>query len=175
MIHHAVAAALLLSQAAEGQRCITRGQAGDMAVTVLPIAVEAIARHCGPHVPATAFLNTGAAEMVGRLRAVAATRRQSALAGISAISGGNMPAGAPPEVAMAGISAMIGTALTANMRTESCADANTMVESLAPLPPENVANLVGAALGLATTNRPPADSDGEGESEAAPRGPLCPE
>jgi hypothetical protein len=47
------------------------------------------------------------------------------------------------------LGAMVGSELVKDVRAEDCAGASRIVESLAPLPPENVANLIGAILVLA--------------------------
>lgn len=87
MIHYILAAALIAGQAtAAPERCLTREEAGDIALTAVPIALGALTERCRAHVPATAFLNTGAPEMLARLRAAAEPRRASAFAAFARMS-----------------------------------------------------------------------------------------
>lgn len=87
MIHSLAAAAILLAQAAPAsERCLTREEAGDIALTATSIAMNALAEHCRPHVPADAFLNRGGNRMLARLAAAAEPRRHSAFAAFVRVS-----------------------------------------------------------------------------------------
>lgn len=201
MIHHAALAALLMAQAAPPAAepaCITPQQAGDLAVSMLPYVVDAAARHCRPHLAADAFLATGGQTWLERLRRDAAPRRASALSGIQMVGGSAPPPGVEPAAAFDLFAQMISLGLTAGIRPESCTQVDTIARSLEPLPSENIANLVAAALTMASAYANVEDDDrdedsdpdedsaetapGEGdvtdaEDEAAParRGPpICP-
>ena len=67
-----------------------------------------------------------------------------------------MPAFDPsanPEL-MSGLVTVMAAAMINSIDTAACADANDLIEALAPLPPENIARLAGAGLGIAGTARP---------------------
>lgn len=188
MIQHAVAAALLLAQAAPPaeRACITPREAGDMAVAMLPYLVDAAAEHCRPHVAADAFLATGAVGWSERLRRDAAPRRASALAGIGRIGGAQVPQGEGGEAAFQFFAQMMSMALSANIRPESCAQVDAIARSLEPLPTDNIAALIAATLTLATAHANEEDDDDEdaeatddaAEAEAGERRsgtpPICP-
>ena len=89
MIHPILAATLIATQAAAAApappRCMTREEAGDVAAAVVPVAINAMAERCRPHVAADAFLNTGAHAMLARMRQAAESRRSSAFAALARV------------------------------------------------------------------------------------------
>ena len=195
MINHAIAAALLLSQASTptGRPCVTPQEAGDMAVVMLPYLVDAAAAHCRPHVAGDAFLATGASAWSERLRRDGAPRRASALAGIGKIGGAHVPQGEGGEAAFQFFAQMMSLAMSSSIRPESCGQVDAIARSLEPLPTENIATLVGATLAFAMANATrevddadaaaDADADADGDPEdadvEAPEGnrggpPICP-
>ncbi|HEV2866892.1 MAG TPA: hypothetical protein VGX37_10270 [Allosphingosinicella sp.] len=186
MIQPLLAAALLAAQAAQAAPaeppCITRQEAGDMAVTLLPHLIDAMAQRCGEHLGAQAFLRTGAAGLAARLRQDAVPRRQSAMRGIGKIGGAAFPTAAGSEAGVDFLAAILTAAAASNVTPASCPDIDAIVQSLAPLPADNIARLVGSTFALAMNAEPRErrheDGDDEHESngeEAAPAGPrLCP-
>ena len=209
MINAIVIAALMASPvAAAPERCLTRQEAGDIALTAASIGLGALAERCRPHVGKSAFLNGGAGAMLTRMRAAAEPRRNSAFAAFARMSrpspataaeggeasGAGAEAGAAdaetasagntertgsspensdlampvldpsanPEL-MAGFVTVMAAAMISSIDTAACADANDFIEALAPLPPENIARLAGAGLGIAGTARPTSANN-----------PLCP-
>lgn len=167
MINHAVAAALLLSQAAPPAErpCVTPQEAGDMAVAMLPYLVDAAAQHCRPHVAGDAFLVTGASAWSERLRRDGAPRRASALAGIGKIGGAQVPQGEGGEAAFQFFAQMMSLGLSASIRPESCGQVDAIARSLEPLPTENIATLVGATLTLAMANANRVDDDADADAD----------
>ena len=150
MIHQLVTAALLFTQAAPAAPdCITAEEAGDMAVTLLPYLVDAAAERCRPQLAAGAFLLTGAADWSARLRRDAAPRRVSALRAISKFGGATPPSGAGGDAAFDFFAQMMTATLTSDLRPEYCGRIDTLAQSLAPLPTENLAGLVSASVALA--------------------------
>lgn len=69
---------------------------------------------------------------------------------------------ANPEL-MGGLVAVMAAAMISSIDSAACTDADALVEALSPLPPENIARLAGAGLGIAGTMRP-------GSTDS----PLCP-
>ena len=65
---------------------------------------------------------------------------------------------------MEGFFAMMAGGMASAINTRACADVNVLIESLAPLPPENIARIAGASLGIVGTSIP----------AAANNNPLCP-
>ena len=159
MIHPLLVSALLLTQAAPAAKpCITPQEAGDMAVAMLPSLVDAAAQRCRPHLAANAFLLTGASTWTARLRQDAGPRRESALRGISLISGSSQPpSGADSEATFEFVAGLLSGVLMRDLDPASCDDVDAIARSLEPLPSDNIAHLVGATLSLAMA----AESDDE--------------
>lgn len=159
MINALLVSALLLTQAAPAAKpCITPQEAGDMAVAVLPSLVDAATQRCRPHLAANAFLLTGASTWTARLRQDAGPRRESALRGISLISGNSQaPAGVESEATFEFVAGLLSGVLMRDLDPASCGDVDAIARSLEPLPADNIAQLVGATLSLAMA----ADSDEE--------------
>ncbi len=190
MIHQLVAAALLLVQAAPAERpCITHEEAGDMAVSLLPFMLDAAAVRCRPHLTEGAFLLTGAADWSARLRRDSVPRRASALRGIGKMGGATAPEGAGGEAAFDFLAQLVTGGLTQSLQPETCPQIDTIAQSLAPLPTDNSAQLVGAVLTLALAATrtegeagdneasqagPEAAEDAEGAEDADDGPPICP-
>ncbi len=196
MIHSILIAALLAGQAATAPpRCLTRQEAGDIALNAAAIGLGVLAERCRPHVGPTAFLNSGAQAMLTRLREAAEPRRNSAFAAFARMSqpapnadddatadadegpsgsrnGDDAPdeaearprfdPSANPEL-MSGLVMVMAATMINSVDTAACADADDLFEALSPLPPENIARIAGAGLGIAGTARPDAADS-----------PLCP-
>ena len=93
MINVVVIAALLALQAGSApQRCLTRQEAGDIALNAAYIGLNATTGRCRPHVPTTAFLNRGVQAMLDRLKAAAEPRRRSAFLAFSRMCPPVLPA-----------------------------------------------------------------------------------
>ena len=163
MINALLVSALLLTQAAPAEKpCITPQEAGDMAVALLPSLVDAAAQRCRPHLAASAFLLTGASAWTARLRQDAGPRRESALRGISLISGNRQaPAGVESEATFEFVAGLLSGVLMRDIEPASCGDLDAIARSLEPLPSDNIAQLVGAALRLASA----AESDDEDDED----------
>lgn len=143
----AATAALLLSvQPAFAQdRCIPRAQAAQMATALVPSLIDSAAASCRAHLPAGAFLGTGSGPLAERLRSDTAAVRASAVAMVLQLTGQTLAQGVDQET-------MIGTfasGLTQGLDAAQCRGASEMLEALAPLPTANVAQAIGAALGVA--------------------------
>jgi hypothetical protein len=149
MIKPFTAAALILftAQAASAQsaRCIPRAQAAQMATALVPSLIDSAAASCRAHLPAGAFLGGGSSALSERLRSETASHRASAVAMVLQLTGQTLAQGVDQET-------MIGTfaaGLTHGLDAPQCRGASEMLEALSPLPTANVAQAIGAALGLA--------------------------
>lgn len=149
--HVAAAAALLLAQASP-QNCITRQEAGDLALFVLPELITAASRQCASHLPGTAFLRTGADAFAQRLRGEAAGRRASAMAAFQRMAGNRVPQGVSPEVGLQAMASGMTAGIVNGLNARTCPEASGVLEALAPLPPANFAQLVSSGLGIAAAN-----------------------
>ncbi|HEX9933010.1 MAG TPA: hypothetical protein VGB08_09235 [Allosphingosinicella sp.] len=142
----ATAALLLSAQPAFAQdQCIPRPQAAQMATALVPSLIDSAAASCRAHLPAAAFLGSGSRALAERLRTDTAASRASAVAMVLQLTGQSLAQGADQETMISTFAA----GLTAGLDAAQCRGASEMLEALAPLPTANVAQAIGAALGVA--------------------------
>jgi len=145
MIAKFTAALLVLAQAGGGQQaCIPPALAGAHAAALLPSMIDAAARHCAAHLPANAFLRSGAGALAQRLRAETAADRAAAVQTVIAITGQSRPMRVQDPDRMVDL---LAAAYTASMEPAQCRGASDLLEALAPLPTANFARAFGAILG----------------------------
>jgi len=172
MIAHAAALALMLAQAnaAPARPCLTTAELGDLAVVALPEVIEGFARNCSAHLPATAFLRSGASGFVERLRTGANARRSSALASITRVAPPNLQGQIGTEAGMKMMIGMLSGQMASKLNPKSCGELSRFTESLSPLPADNVAMMFSAAAGFMMAMRP-APAGGQ-NARGGP--PICP-
>lgn len=142
----ATALLLLAAQPALAQdQCIPRAQAAQMAVSLVPSLIDSAAGSCRTHLPAGAFLGNGSTALAERLRTDTASVRASAVAMVLQLTGQTPSPGLDQELMLRTFAA----GLTAGLDPAQCRGASEMLEALAPLPTANVAQAIGAALGVA--------------------------
>jgi hypothetical protein len=142
----ATAALLLSAQPAFAQgECIPRAQAAQMATALVPSLIDSAAASCRAHLPAGAFLGNGSAVLAERLRTDTAAVRASAVEMVLQLTGQTLAQGVDQETMIATFAG----GLTEALDPAQCRGASELLEALAPLPTANVAQAIGAALGLA--------------------------
>ncbi len=161
--HALIAAALLISQATTPppRPCLSTQEAGAMAAVAVPELVEAFAQRCSQHLPETAFLRSGTSALVERWRAESGPHRDTAFAALGRMA----PPGAqgtPPDVALRAMIGGLAGGMAAKLDPATCNHLSGFVESLAPLPAANVAQLVGSVMGFGKA------MSGEKEGEGPP-------
>jgi len=140
------AALLLAAQPALAQgQCIPRAQAAQMAVSLTPALIDAAARSCTAHLPAGAFLGNGSRSLGARLTADTAAVRAGAVAMVLQLTGQTPQPGLDQNLMINTFAA----GLTEGLDAAQCRGASEMLEALAPLPTANIAQAIGAALGVA--------------------------
>ena len=151
MIQPIAIAALLLVQGGAPAKppCLEREGVRDAFMVLAPHLVEAVATKCKPHLPATAFLAARSPELVARMKAQSAGQAPSAAAAIRSLAGDKMPEIKDPEalVTMGGVFG--GAAIAEEMKPETCGEMSNLIESLAPLPTENLGMAIASVLVLA--------------------------
>ena len=162
-------AALLLAQVQPAPgTCVTREEAGDLAVAVIPHIVGGISERCRPHLQPGAFLVTRGPALRERLERDAVPRREAALRTVGKISGGAIPPGVRPETAFEMIAQVAAAGLLENLDEGQCGDIDNLIAALEPLPTANLAQLTGAVLSLARVGE---DDGEEGSGRGGP--PIC--
>ena len=164
MIQPIAIAALLLVQGAAPAKppCLQREGVRDAFMVLAPHLVEAVAAKCKAHLPATSFLTARSSELVARMKAESAGRAPSAAAAIRSVAGDKLPEISDPEalVTMGGVFG--GAAIAEEIKPQSCGEMSNLVESLAPLPTENLGMAIVSVLVLAKV----------GEKDKSPT--ICP-
>lgn len=151
MIRIYAAAALLAAPAVAQaqQQCIPPQQVGDAAVVAAPFLIDGVAGACKAHVPAGAFLNSGAAAFSQRLRSEGAPRVESAVSVLKLMGGGkDIPEIEDPAALLTIIGTMVQAMLAPQIPPESCVGLSGAIEALAPLPADNIA-LLGSSIATA--------------------------
>jgi hypothetical protein len=129
--------------------CITKAQVRDMVMVLSPYVVDAVAKRCGPALPATAFVNAGAPALSARLKAESAGREASAAAAVRVFAGDKAPPGADQGILLAFMGQMMGAMAAAKLPVEKCAGISEMLQAVSPLPAENVGQLLATVAEMA--------------------------
>lgn len=128
--------------------CLPKEKVGDVAMVLAPFVVDALTRHCTPHLPPQAFLATGGAALSQRLRTDSADRTGSAAETLQRIMGAGMPP-MKDQQALLQVFGEMGTGLMVrNLQPANCPEVSAMVESVAPLPTRNLGIFVSSFAGI---------------------------
>ena len=152
------AASLTASAAAAAPKeCVTEAEGAAIMASIMPDLINGLGEKCAAHLPANAYLAQHAKALAERYKVLADQRWPTAKLAFSRMTGEpEMADKLPDEFFRPMLGSMVGTELIKGVNAEDCGGANRIVENLAPLPAENVANLIGAILTLA-------DKDGSSE------------
>lgn len=157
----AVCAASMASSVAEarGNACVTKEDAVVLMLGLAPDAVEALAERCAPVLPPDSFLATSAASLADRYRASSPSpERVGAI--FERMTGQATPSDAAAEAILVVAGEMV-KAEVVKLKQEDCPPANDIVEALAPLPAENLSQLIGSILLLSQKDGKQAGEDDE--------------
>ena len=134
--------------------CLTTAEFAALAGYALPSTIEAVTRRCSATLPADAFLRTGADPLVARYaqaRPVAWPGAKAAFIklGTGADAGaGKLMLLLPDQTLQQVVDGAIQAKIADAMPVDRCGAANRLLQLLAPLPPENTAELIALAVGL---------------------------
>ncbi len=155
----AVALALPATVTAQtSKQCLTPKEAQGLVSFALPDIITSVGTKCAPSLGPDGFLSRSGAELAGRYRASAATSWPAAKLALRKFMDAdtsfldNLPDDALKGFLGAGVS----TAVVKDVKPSQCADIDRIARVLAPLPPENMSQLVGIVLELSA--RPPAQA-----------------
>lgn len=140
---------LASSAAAAPGNCVTETEAAAIFAAMLPDMIDGLRDKCAAHLPANAYLVSSADALVARYKVAADQRWPAAKLAFGKIGGDQeMAAKMPDQYLRPLIGSMVGAELFKNVKPGDCSGASRIVESLAPLPPENVSMLIGAVLAM---------------------------
>ena len=155
MFNHIVAGILALSLGSTGaaqanRNCLSEEEGTAVFAAMLPDLIDGLRDKCAAHLPANSYLASNADALIARYKLAADQRWPVAKQAFGRIAGQEAMADQlPDEFFRPMMGAMIGAELVKGVKPSDCAGASRIVESLAPLPAENVAALIGAILVLA--------------------------
>jgi hypothetical protein len=147
MIQSAFAAALLVAaQASPAQSCLTRAEASDLALLMLPGFIDGLARSCGPALPPTAFLRTGSRALSGRIRSESVAAGPRALTAFAKIADKPMPEGVSDATMRQLVGEIAAGMAGSAVKQKNCAAADELVAALSPLPASNLGKVVAVLM-----------------------------
>lgn len=130
------------SAASAAQPCLQPLEAEDLVVFVLPALTEAMARKCGPMLPAGATLSRSGTALAARYRTDSNAAWPNARVAFGKISGGETLSFLSDEVNRKIIEEASSAAIVADFKSKDCATVDRFMGALSPLPARNVAQLV---------------------------------
>jgi hypothetical protein len=147
-----------MATAQTAKQCLTPKEAQGLVSFALPDVITSISTKCAPSLGPDSYLSRSGTDLAGRYRVVADTSWPSAKLAVRKF----MDADAtflnslPDDVLKGILTAGISTAIVKDVKTTQCGNINRIVQVLAPLPAENMSQLVGIVLEL--SSRPPAQA-----------------
>ena len=129
------------------EACVSESEAAAIFAVIMPDMINGLRDKCAAHLPANSYLVANADALVSRYTAVADLRWPAAKLAFGKISGDEeMTAKLPDQLLRPLIGTAVGLELFKDFKPADCHGASRIVESLAPLPPENVSLMIGAIL-----------------------------
>jgi hypothetical protein len=147
----AVAAALITNPAiAAAQDCMTPAEAQALVKVAMPDVIKGVADKCRPSLEPSAFLAQSGTDMVNRYRVSADGAWALAKGSISKLAKDQaaLLESLPDEALKPLIGTVIGSEISKGIKPEQCAGFDRAMAALAPLPADNMADLLVAILDL---------------------------
>lgn len=136
--------------AATQENCVSEAEGAAIMAALMPDLIKGLGDKCGAHLPANAYLVQNGKALSARYKILADQRWPTAKVAFGRMTGEpEMAEKLPDEFFRPMLGSMVGSELVKDVSPQDCGGANRIVESLAPLPPENVAVLIGAIMTLA--------------------------
>ena len=138
-------AALALPAAAVGQeaKCVSRAESRAVVANLMPALLTSAAQRCGPQLGARSYLAANAPRLAQRMTAHGNASWPVAQRAIEIIGGNALPDN--PALIEFGRQALA-TGIAAKMDAQACTAIDALAEQIAPLPPENFANVLALFL-----------------------------
>ena len=158
----ALALVALPTEAAAQDACLSAGELTALATFAMPSALDGVIASCAPQVGADAFLATQGPGMVAAYAARKDAAWPAARKAFFRIAESGKPEdktvsqamGSLPDAALQPfVEGMIGSMIGAKLKPEQCRTADKLMRLLAPLPPENTAELLSTIFELADADK----------------------
>jgi len=158
----ALAAVLLVTapgvaSAAAQPPCLTPAEASSLAAYALPSAITGASKRCAASLGADAYLRRSGTELATRYGALRAQSWPQAKAAFFKMGAGSkdqasaLLAGLPDPSLQQMLNAVVEGMVAQKIPTEKCQSIDKIVGLLAPLPAQNMAELLAVSLGLVGT------------------------
>lgn len=135
------------AQAQATSTCLTQTETTAMIGYVLPDLVAGVRDKCKATLPANSFLSSRSAELEARYRAQADTLwPQARVAFVKMVGEDEVMKKLPDSALRPFLTAAFATTITDDVKPKDCPTADGLVETLAPLPPLNLARLIGIII-----------------------------
>jgi hypothetical protein len=146
--------ALPMTAIAAETPCLTATEARGLIQVALPDVITAVESRCKTTLPSGSFLARSGAEMATRYRTSAGTNWPVAKLAFLKLVGpsGEVFKSMPDDASKALISAGIAAEMGKGIKPEQCSYIDRAMAALAPLPPENMADLTIVILELGNAN-----------------------
>ncbi|HVR89648.1 MAG TPA: hypothetical protein VHG29_00960 [Novosphingobium sp.] len=142
-----------VAQAAQEAPCLTPAEFTALSSYALPSLITGAAERCTAVLPGNAYLTRSGAQLAQRYAARKSAAWPGAKAAFLKVSGGNAEVSQlftamPDEALQPMVDGLISGMIGQKLPTERCGSIDRLASLLAPLPPENTAELIGLAVGL---------------------------
>lgn len=133
--------------------CLTPAEFTSLSSYALPSVITGVAQQCTQTLPGEAYLTRSGSQLAQRYAARKAASWPGAKAAFMKFSGSNAEAAQlfkamPDESLQPLLDGIITSMIATKLPTTQCATIDRFVSLLAPLPPENTAELIALAAGL---------------------------
>lgn len=159
----AMAAAMVVAipaaaTAQTASQCLTPKEAHGLITFALPDIITSVSTKCAPSLGEDGYLSRSGADLAARYRAAAAPNWPMAKQAIRKFIGTDteLLQNLPDDALKGFFGAGVTTAIVKDIKPEQCGDIDRVMKVLAPLPPENMSQLVGIILEMSA--RPPAQA-----------------
>ena len=146
---------------AQARNCLTQAEASAMIGYALPDLLAGLKDKCRASLPASSFLIARSGEMESRYRAQSDSLWPQAKAAFSKMVGEDETLEKMPDSAVRPfLASAFATAITEDIDPADCPTVDGVVEMLSPLPPQNLARLIGIIIAADGKDSDPAGKSG---------------
>lgn len=135
--------ALPAAAVAQEARCVSRAESRAVVANLMPALLTSAAQRCGPQLGGASYLAANAPRLAQRLAPHGERSWPLARAAIEKLGGNPLPDN--PALIELGRQALA-TGITGKLDAKACGAVDGLAEQLAPLPPENFANVFALFL-----------------------------
>jgi hypothetical protein len=145
-----LAAVCLPVHAMAAEQCLTPFEAQGMMTSVMPDILDGLMKQCAPSLQSTGFFAKSGGAMVSRYRVAGdkswPVARKAFFKMIGSDKSTATLSALPDEMIKSLVSIGISSKIADDIKPQDCSKVERAVEALSPLPPENIASLIGVVV-----------------------------